>query len=286
MDALDGKTAVVTGAASGIGRALAERFGRSGMRVVLADIEARRLDEATEAIRALGVDAIGVRTDVADPSSVEALRDAALSVFGAVHVVCNNAGVGDRSETLDEWEWVMGVNFWGVVHGMRTFLPLLVDQDEGHLVNTASMSGFMPAYGSYAASKFAVVGITEGAYHQLGSRGSAVGISCLCPGFIATDIGAADRNRPDWVTRPVEPTPAAARRLAAIVDGTAAGLDPAHVADLVQQAIVDRRLWVFPNPEAVEAQRARFEAILAGVNPPIRPTLDANGLEVPDRPSS
>jgi NAD(P)-dependent dehydrogenase (short-subunit alcohol dehydrogenase family) len=257
---------------------MAKRFARAGMSVVLADVEPDPLREATAAIEALGADALGVPTDVSDIASVEALRDEALSAFGAVHVVCNNAGIGDRSETLEEWQWVMGVNFWGVVHGMRTFLPLLVEQDEGHMVNTSSMSGLMPAYGSYAASKFAVLGITEGAYHQLASNGSAVGVSCLCPGFVQTRIGAADRNRPSWVSGTDETTDAARTRLSAIVDGTAGGIQAEQVADMVHDAVVGQTFWIFPHPEALEAQRPRFEAILRGDNPPLRPTLDANGL--------
>jgi NAD(P)-dependent dehydrogenase (short-subunit alcohol dehydrogenase family) len=280
MENLEGKTAVVTGAASGIGRALAGRFARAGMNIVLADVEEQRLDEAVDEIGAMGVGAMGVLTDVSNNAAVEALRDKSISEFGTVHVVCNNAGVGDRSETLEEWQWVIGVNFWGVVHGMRAFLPLLVEQNEGHMVNTASMSGLMPAYGAYGASKFAVVGITEGAYHQLGGQGSDVGVSCLCPGFVDTNIGSADRNRPDWAAGLPDQTPAAEVRLSAIVAGTTGGLPAVQVADLVHDAVIHKRLWVFPHPEAVEATRPRFEAMLSGQNPPLRPTLDANGLDV------
>ncbi|MGE0879357.1 MAG: SDR family NAD(P)-dependent oxidoreductase [Acidimicrobiia bacterium] len=278
MESLQNKTAVITGAASGIGRAFAERFSAAGMNIVLADIDASSLHVAAQAIEARGAGALAVTTDVSDASSVEALRDAALDRFGAVHLVCNNAGVGDRSETIEEWEWVMGVNFWGVVHGMRTFLPLLVEQDEGHMVNTSSMSGLMPAYGSYAASKFAVLAITEGAYYQLGNRGSKVGLSCLCPGFVQTQIGRSERSRPDWAGRDDEPTDAARARVAMIQHGTDTGIPPAAVADLVHDAVVARRFWVFPHPDRVTALRPRFEAILNGENPPLLPTVDANGL--------
>jgi len=279
MKALDGKVAVITGGASGIGLAMAERFARAGAHAVLADVDEARLADAVGTIRALGVEALGVPTDVSDPASVTALRDAALERFGAVHVVCNNAGVGDRSETLEEWHWVMGVNFWGVVHGMRAFLPLLVQQDEGHMVNTSSMSGLVPAYGSYAASKWAVVAITEGAYQQLRAAGSSVGMSCLCPGFVQTDIAKADRNRPAWVRGTERPTEAARARLAMIADGTAHGRLPAEIAALVHDAVVGERFWVFPEPDRVAALRPRLEALLAGENPPPREGgLDANGL--------
>jgi NAD(P)-dependent dehydrogenase (short-subunit alcohol dehydrogenase family) len=281
MESLGGKTAVITGAASGMGRAFAERFARAGMNVVLADIEEPRLVEATARVQALGVDAIGVPTDVSDHRAVDALRDASLARFGSVHVVCNNAGVGDRSETIEEWQWVMGVNFWGVVHGMRAFLPLLVDQGEGHIVNTASLAGVMPAYGSYAASKWAVVGISEGAYNQLTAAGSPVGVSCLCPGYVRTDLGASDRSRPVWAARTGAPTASAAARLEMIRSGTAAGLPPEDVADLVHDAVLERGFWIFPHPAALAGLRPRVEAMLAGANPqPTMRGLDANGLEL------
>ena len=278
METLEGKTAVITGAASGLGRAFAERFARAGMNVVLADIEVPRLDAAALAIEALGVDALAVPTDVSESRSVDALRDAALSRFSAVHVVCNNAGVGDKSETIEEWKWVMGVNFWGVVHGMRAFLPLLVEQDEGHVVNTASVSGLSPAYGSYAASKWAVVGITEGAFNQLRDMRSKVGISCLCPGFVQTDIAMSDRNRPEWAARTAPTTAAAEARLQMIAERTAAGRPASEVADLVHHAVVTGGFWVYPDPAAVAGQRARVEAMLAGENPPITPQRAANEL--------
>ena len=279
MRELEGKVAVVTGAASGIGRALAHRFARAGMEVVLADVEEAALRDAADTVGALGAGTTAVVTDVSDEGSVNALRDACLSRFGAVHLVCNNAGVGDRSETIAEWHWVMGVNFWGVVHGMRAFVPLLVDQNEGHVVNTASVSGLAPAYGSYAASKWAVVALTEGLFDQLRVNGSAVGASCLCPGFVNTNIARADRNRPSWAVGDAPPTTSARERLAYIAAGTAGGLDPGAVADLVHDAVVSGRFWVYPHPDAVAALRPRVEAMLHGENPPVPAgSSDANGL--------
>ena len=227
MDTLEGKIAVVTGAASGMGLAFAQRFARAGMRIVLADVEEPRLDEAAATVGELGVDVLGVVTDVSDVTAVERLRDEALARFGAVHVVCNNAGVAGGAERLTDWEWVMSVNFWGVVHGVRTFLPLLTEQGEGHIVNTASMAGLMPGYSPYSASKWAVVGITEGLFHQLRAEGSAVGVSCLCPGWVKTAIVDSERNRPEWAAPPPleEPTddPMAELRRQFVTDTVASG---------------------------------------------------------------
>jgi NAD(P)-dependent dehydrogenase (short-subunit alcohol dehydrogenase family) len=163
---------------------------------------------------------------------------------------------------------------------MRAFLPLLVEQDEGHIVNTASLAGLMPAYGSYAASKWAVVGISEGAFNQLRAGGSAVGVSCLCPGFVDTDIARSERSRPAWAVRSDPPTDAARARLELIAAGTASGLPAAAVADLVHDAVVHDRFWIFPHADALAGLRPRIEAMLAGENPPprVQASLDANGL--------
>ena len=166
MESLSGKTAVVTGAGSGMGRAFAERFARAGMNVVLADVEAPKLDEAVAAIEATGAAAIGVVTDVTDGAAVDRLRDAAIERFGRVHVLCNNAGVagngpsGGNFVNEAEWRWVLEVNLWGVVHGHRAFLPHLVEHGDGHIVNTASMAGHFPGHSAYSASKWAVNGFT------------------------------------------------------------------------------------------------------------------------------
>ena len=183
MKDLAGKTAVITGAASGMGRAFAERFAAAGMNVVLADVEVPRLEEAAAAVAAEGVETIAVPTDVSDADAVERLRDAALARFGRVHVVCNNAGVaGSMSGTgvdLNDWRWVLGVNLWGVIHGHRSFLPHLIEHGDGHIVNTASMAGLHPGHSAYTASKWAVVALSRGPLPA--ARGAGFRRRCLVP---------------------------------------------------------------------------------------------------------
>lgn len=275
MENLEGKTAVVTGAASGIGRAFAERFAAAGMNVVLADVEAPRLEAVEAAVRASGVDALAVITDVSDPDAVERLRDEALGRFGRVNVVCNNAGVagsmgGGGSVELPSWQWVMGVNFWGVVHGHRSFLPHLLEHGDGHIVNTASMAGHLPGHSAYSASKWAVVAITEGLFQSLRAQGSTVGVSCLCPGWVNTDIGVSQRNRPEWAALDAlaEPTEAAAAVQDFVLDQLRSGMPPDQVAELVHDAVLARRFWIFTDPTMVASLDARYQAVLTGEDPP------------------
>jgi NAD(P)-dependent dehydrogenase (short-subunit alcohol dehydrogenase family) len=195
---LQGKVAVVTGGASGIGKGIVTQLRREGMEVVIADVEDAALRRTAEELGA-----VGVRTDVSDPASVEALARAATDRFGAVHVVCNNAGIGPWAKiadlTLDDWRWIIDVNLWGVIHGVHTFLPLLEgNPDGGHIVNTASLAGLRPTagLGSYVVTKFGVVGLTETLAVELAEAGSRVGVSVLCPGPVHTNIGSSSRNRP------------------------------------------------------------------------------------------
>ncbi len=204
MRSLRRKVAVITGGASGIGRAIAGRFAAEGMRLALADVEEPALARTVEELAAAGAEVIGVRTDVSQLDDVRALADTTLSQFGAVHVVCNNAGVAGGSvidSPIEVWQWVLGVNLWGVIHGCTVFLPILLEQDEGHVVNTASMAGLGGAagLGVYCTSKFAVVGLSESLHHDLVGRGSHVGVSVLCPGFVRTRIFESERNMPDHV---------------------------------------------------------------------------------------
>jgi NAD(P)-dependent dehydrogenase (short-subunit alcohol dehydrogenase family) len=267
-----GKVAVVTGAASGIGLALAERFGRAGMHVALADVDESALVAAAERVGALGVETLAVRTDVSDEEDVQRLAGAAIERFGAVHVVCNNAGVAARSDPwfgpLSAWSWVMGVNFWGVVHGVRAFLPILATQSEGHVVNTASMAGLLPGFGpAYDASKHAVVAITDDLYGMLQSAGLPVGVSVLCPGWVRTQIMNADRNWLHRLGEQPERNPISEVVVKHAERAIDEGTPPAVIADLVADAIEDDRFWVIPHDDFLELAVRRWHTIAERANP-------------------
>jgi len=278
MRELSGKVAVVTGAASGIGLALAQRFAADGMKVVMADIEQHALAREAEVLATSGAEVLAVPTDTSLAAEVEALAEATLDRFGAVHVVCNNAGVGSRGLTLwdlplRDFEWVLGVNLWGVVHGIRAFLPHLRLQDEGHIVNTASVSAlyYRPRMGPYNASKAAVLALSETLAFELAAEGSHVGVSVLCPSWVRTNISTAVRNLPERLAyelsteQVAEMTEYKARRRQLLRGDEA--IDPDDVAIQVRDAVVEGRFYVITHPESIPEIEARFDRIVGGDDP-------------------
>jgi NAD(P)-dependent dehydrogenase (short-subunit alcohol dehydrogenase family) len=277
MENLQGKVAVITGGASGIGRAVAGQAAAEGMKIVLADIEEGPLKAAVDDLVSQGAEAHGVVTDVADRASVEMLRDAALGRFGAVHLVHNNAGIGLGGPiwevTEEDWRWILGVNLWGVIHGVAAFTPLLIEQGEGHMVNTASIAGLIvaPFLGPYNATKQAVVAISETLYKDLQTVGAPVGVSVLCPGFVQTRIAESDRNRPDWAPdRNVTGAAEVQGVVQNLVDG---GIAPTTVADRVMDAVRSNTFYILTHPELESALTTRFDDIVQGRAP--SPTMIA-----------
>ena len=296
MQELNGKVAVVTGAASGIGLAMSRTFVEEGMSVVLADIEADALDQVAATFPEGTVHPF--RCDVSDAEQVEALRDAALERFGAVHVVCNNAGVAGGGITweqkAEDWDWVLGVNLRGVINGITTFTPLLIEQGEGHIVNTASMAGLTspPFMAVYNVAKHGVVALTESLHGDLAVVGAAgVGTSVLCPGWVRTRIHEAARNRPDTDGGPTDVGPGAvdAPVFTQVVGQLiAGGLDPDDVAAMVVDAIRTRRFYVLTHPDWTPMIADRMDRILDGRNPAVAglpsegAVLDPAALTDPD----
>jgi NAD(P)-dependent dehydrogenase (short-subunit alcohol dehydrogenase family) len=276
MQELGGKVAVVTGAASGIGLGMAERFAAEGMRVVMADVERNALQAAVDELSATGADVIAAPTDTSVFEEVESLAARTLDRFGTVHVLCNNAGVGSRGLPfrelpLRDFEWVLGVNLWGVIHGLHAFLPHLRLQDEGHIVNTASVSAVyhLPNMAPYNASKAAVLALSETLKFELDAEGSHVGVSVLCPSWVRTNISTASRNLPerlayelttDQMTQIAEYK---GRRKQQLVTA----MEPDEVADQVCDAIRTNRFYVITHPASIANMQDRFDRILTGENP-------------------
>lgn len=280
MQDLRGKVAVVTGGASGIGFAMAARFAREGMKLVLADIEKVALEQAAAWLSAGGSEVLALPTDVADADAMDALAEQALARFGAVHVVCSNAGVAGGGPVWElstaDWEFVLRPNLWGVIHGVRVFAKHLLAQNEGHFVHTASLAGLIsvPGLAPYNVTKHAVVTLSETLHGELRGAGSRVGVSVLCPGFVRTRIFESERHRPDEWQQPAAADPQLAQQrevtLAEILRGAMA---PEAVAERVLDAIRSGRFYILTHAGSTAAVERRMRAILEGVDPPVPPPL-------------
>jgi NAD(P)-dependent dehydrogenase (short-subunit alcohol dehydrogenase family) len=289
MQDFEGKVAVVTGAASGMGRAMAERFASEGMKVVLADVEEPVLEATVTELKHKEYDVLGVRTDVSKQESVEALADRAIEAYGKVHIVCNNAGVGGErgtiwEETQKAWDYMMGVNFWGVVHGIRVFVPRMLEHGEpGHIVNTASIAALGPGWGIYGVTKHAVIAMTEWLTQNLQMVDANIKASVLCPSGVATNITSTWRNRPPELQEdPSTPPSAEELRLRRyrqrMTEAVAAGKQPAEIAEIVLDAIKNEDFYILTHPEQEEWRvRSRAEMIVSRKGPtPSRLIMDDN----------
>ncbi len=276
MKDFQGKVAVITGGASGLGRAMAERFAREGMRIVLADVEPGVLAKAEAEMKAAGAEVIGVRTDVSKAADVEALAQKALAAFGAVHLLVNNAGVAPLGSAWEnsvaDWEWTLGVNLWGVIHGVRVFTPIMLAQGgEAHIVNTASVSGLISPPGSamYNVTKHAVVTLTETLYHDLAATRAGIGCSVLCPAYVPTGIADSERNRPALLQNPARQQTAEQQAREAMLRKavTSGRLSANDVAQKVYEAVRDERFYVLTHPKIKPSIQWRMEDILQERNP-------------------
>jgi NAD(P)-dependent dehydrogenase (short-subunit alcohol dehydrogenase family) len=283
MKDFTGKTAVITGGASGIGRAMGELFLKQGMNVVLGDIEQKALDATVAALSSGGGRCVGVVADVSKAEDVQRLADAALAEFGAIHVACNNAGVFAGGllweESVADYQWQLGVNVWGVIHGIRTFIPIMAAQDsECHIVNTASMAAVtaMPYSGIYHMTKHAVLALSESLYHELAFHAPNVKVSVLCPEAINTGIAASERNRPGDYRRAGDIVESDARTLVsqALADSVASGLGPEVMAQRVLDAIVAERFYILSEDAWRDAAHTRLDDIRLGRNPTFAPPVN------------
>jgi NAD(P)-dependent dehydrogenase (short-subunit alcohol dehydrogenase family) len=274
MDQFEGRTAVVTGAASGIGLALANRFADARMQVVLADIEEAALERAVKQLQERQATVLGVVANTMVEESVRSLAEQAISAFGKVHIVCNNAGVASTSGTPGtgiwelpntDWDWVMGVNFYGVLYGLQAFVPHMLEHGEqGHIVNTASLAGVMPGGGIYGVSKHGVLCLTETLYNDLKARDAAISASVLCPGFVKTQIIQAERNRPSELASGAGTSGEMMSVAQAMIDQ---GKDPDDIANIVFESIEQDNLYILPHPAWDDIVQSRVEHVLARGGP-------------------
>jgi NAD(P)-dependent dehydrogenase (short-subunit alcohol dehydrogenase family) len=275
MKDFQGKVAVITGGASGLGRAMAERFASEGMSIVLADVEPNALAKAEAEMKAAGAKVIGVRTDVSKAADVEALAQKTLAAFGGVHLLANNAGVAEGGNVWDntvaDWEWVLGVNVWGVIHGVRVFTPIMLKQgSEGHIINTASVAGLIspPGMGIYCVSKHAVVTLSECLHQDLAQKTDKLKCSVLCPAYVPTGIADSGRNRPAELKETRQKTAADLALDASLKKAVQSGkLSAADVAQKVYEAVRDERFYILTHPKIKPSIQWRMEDILQDRNP-------------------
>jgi NAD(P)-dependent dehydrogenase (short-subunit alcohol dehydrogenase family) len=280
MKRFEGRVAVITGAASGLGRAFADMAGQLGMKLVLADVDSKALGQAAEALQAGGAEVLAMVVDVSKGEHVEELADAAMIRFHGVHLVFNNAGVGAGGlvweNTEADWEWVLGVNLWGTIHGVRVFTPIMLecarrDPDyEGHIVNTASMAGLLnpPAMGVYNVSKHAVVSLSESLYHDLRLVDAPVQASVLCPYFVPTGIGHSEAHRPHELQNEAAPTASQQAAQALVNKAVESGkLTAAEVAAITFDGIREGRFYIYSHPQALGPVAERMDAIVHGKPP-------------------
>jgi NAD(P)-dependent dehydrogenase (short-subunit alcohol dehydrogenase family) len=281
MQSFKGRVAVVTGGASGIGLALARQLGAEGMKLVIADIDETALKSAAAELEAAGYPVLAKRTDVAMSADIQALADAAVARFGAVHLLVNNAGVGGfqhfETTSAQTWEWTIGVNLWGVIHGCRIFMPILEAQDEAHIVNTASVAGiYSYAYlHPYNAAKAAVVALTEGMWREFAAEKPNVGVSVVLPASVDTGITNDERNAPAGHVSRADADPSLAEFRKLYVAGIAAGKSAADVAHIVLDGIKAKQLHIFTHPETKALVTMRAEDIAAGL--PLRDMFGNRG---------
>ena len=269
MKEFEGKTAVITGAASGIGKAMAERFAQEKMQVVLADIEEEALEKTVENLRQYQYRVIGVKTDVLVEESINELFSKATAEYGNIHILCNNAGIGANSGNKaiweidrQDWDWVMGVNYQGVLQGIQTFLPHMLEHgEEGHVVTTVSMAGLLPGVGTYGVSKHAVMALTEALSRDLITREAKINASVLCPGFVDTNIDKSERNRPSHMGEAKELTNEAGAEIMSAM--LRQGKKPEEIAEIVIDAIKENIFYILSHPAWDDSLRSHFENILS-----------------------
>ena len=269
MKEFEGKTAVITGAASGIGKAMAERFAQEKMQVVLADIEEEALEKTVENLRQYQHRVIGVKTDVLVEESINELFAKATAEYGNIHILCSNAGIGANSGNKaiweidkQDWDWVMGVNYQGVLQGIQTFLPHMLEHgEEGHVVTTVSMAGLLPGAGTYGVSKHAVMALTEGLSRDLITRNAKINASVLCPGFVDTNIDKSERNRPSHLGEAQEVTNDMGAEIMSSM--LRQGKKPEEIAEIVFEAIKENIFYILSHPAWDETLRSHYENILS-----------------------